>query len=108
MSGRRTVVTLFFSLICQPIDYDGFREIMDYYLDSAALPVDLSQHLFLSFLKRPALTPSTSFGVGHCVDGAGQGGPPAQGLVPTTGSVTDSPSRLQGLAEKLHGLTERL
>jgi len=96
----------------QPIDYEGFRRFMDFYLDSADMPDDLCRHLFLSFLKRPPSVRPQSDDVGPNDDASGQAGD----LTPIgggqqqqqPGSVWDSPSRLHGLAEKLHGLTERL
>ena len=39
----------------QPIDYAGFKLFMDSYLD-AQIPEELCRHLFLSFMKKAALS----------------------------------------------------
>jgi len=82
---------------------------MDIYLDSADMPDELYRHLFLSFIKRP----STSTAPGDGEPSAAGGGRPNGDVGGPTGSLEggtheSSPSRLHGLAGKLHELTERL
>jgi len=44
------VFILLFVVVLQDIDYDGFRQFLDAFLDCDT-PEDLAKHLFVSFLK---------------------------------------------------------
>ncbi|KAK0169460.1 hypothetical protein PV328_012019, partial [Microctonus aethiopoides] len=97
------------------IDYDGFRKFLDTYLE-VTTPDELSRHLFLSFLKRDsrnidgkafkemavlssttACAPITSHTSSGNVNSTGLG----------AGVSTES-SHGSSLADKIHGLTEKI
>ena len=62
----------------QTIDYDGFKLFINTYLESD-VPEDLSKHLFLSFIKRPAPEPA-----------------PASASATSAASTSKSPSQQHG------------
>uniref|UniRef100_A0A1A9W6Y9 Diacylglycerol kinase n=1 Tax=Glossina brevipalpis TaxID=37001 RepID=A0A1A9W6Y9_9MUSC len=49
-NSPKGLVSVFFFLSLQEIDYNGFRSFLDAFLDCET-PTELAQHLFLSFLK---------------------------------------------------------
>ncbi|CAF1190774.1 unnamed protein product, partial [Adineta ricciae] len=40
----------------EQLDYQGFRQFLELLFDNSDIPEDLCRHLFLSFIKKPALT----------------------------------------------------
>lgn len=99
--------------VLQPIDYDGFRLFMETYLE-ADIGEDLCKHLFLSFNKKtPPTTVSTTtqqtnkeFGVKDVAAVASQ-----TVCAPITHQSTEIHVDRQErsvLAEKIHGITEKL
>jgi diacylglycerol kinase (ATP) len=96
----------------QPIDYEGFHLFMETYLE-ADIGEDLCRHLFLSFNKKSptALLPqgggNKEFGVKDVAAVASQ-----TVCAPITHQTTeihvDNKQERSGLAEKLHGITEKL
>jgi hypothetical protein len=98
------------SVFLQPIDYDGFLQFMEYYLE-ADLPTDLSHNLFLSFMRRPIVK---SLGKDYTVKDIAMA--TSQTLcAPVVHQATEPPDipmtpkeKHATLADKLHGLTEKI
>lgn len=101
------------SCTLQPIDYEGFRLFMETYLE-ADIGEDLCKHLFLSFNKKspaPLSTPSQQsnkeYGVKDVAAVASQ-----TVCAPITHQSTeihvDNKQERSVLAEKIHGITEKL
>ena len=111
-------------LCLQPIGYEGFQQFMEYYLD-AVLPDDLAQHLFLSFMRRPmAPASSRSHLTGKdchvkdiamaasqtlCAPVMHQSTDNIEPLAtPTLTLTATSKDKHSTIAEKLHGLSEKI
>ncbi|XP_076455649.1 diacylglycerol kinase beta-like [Babylonia areolata] len=113
----------------EPIDYNGFKLFMDLYLE-AEIPEELCQHLFFSFMKKGAgATGAFPNAAGGGGGGGGQGKDfhvkdvavvasqticaPITNLTSEMHYEKDSSSQSSSrphssLAEKIHGLTEKL
>ncbi|XP_013400268.1 diacylglycerol kinase beta isoform X2 [Lingula anatina] len=98
----------------EPIDYDGFKKFMEFYME-AAIPEDLCRHLFISFMKKP---PKPSLGKNQCsvTDVAAMASQTAcapithrsQEFIFAMPESKHDNSKHHSFAGKLHGLTEKL
>ncbi|XP_044739831.1 diacylglycerol kinase 1-like [Chrysoperla carnea] len=106
------------------IDYDGFKKFLDTFLE-VKTPEDLARHLFLSFVKRGTIQPphvdgkafkemavlssNTAFAP---ITSHSKGSTPnvnACGTAALTQEITEKSNTYSGMiAEKIHGLTEKL
>lgn len=97
----------------QPIGYDCFVLFMETYLD-AELPEELCKHLFYSFMKKPSQAVPAPQTVGkdlHLKDVAAVTASQTVCAPIThlgTEILVEKDRHHSGLAEKLHGLTEKL
>lgn len=102
-----------FPLWFQPIGYDCFVLFMETYLD-AELPEELCKHLFYSFMKKPSQVVPAPQNVGkdlHLKDVAAVTASQTVCAPIThlgTEILVEKDRHHSGLAEKLHGLTEKL
>ncbi|KAK8386847.1 hypothetical protein O3P69_017939 [Scylla paramamosain] len=102
------------------IDYEGFRQFMNIYLE-VEMPEELCRHLFLSFVKRPRPQPVEPKSIKEmAVMSSATACAPITSHNTSGGSISNLASCAMtenvsaksegggGLAEKLHGLTEKL
>ena len=99
----------------QPIDYEGFQLFMGTYLE-AEIPEQLCKHIFLSFLKTPSLPSKSS--TSSAPGGIEQNGKDSLSTPSLLHRVRHGSGGVGGeggghesklsLAEKLHGLTEKI
>ncbi|CAL8129646.1 unnamed protein product [Orchesella dallaii] len=112
------------------VDFEGFKAFFNLYLEQEA-PDELCRHLFLSFVKRPPalpdsapLSPSSTFPDGKAIQemavkssttavaaiAPNNAGSLSSLVAHSTQPDHNSPAveRHRGLAEKIHGITEKL
>ncbi|CAH1773550.1 unnamed protein product [Owenia fusiformis] len=99
----------------EPIDYEGFKQFMETYLEVDDIPKELCEHLFLSFLKRPSGPPQKSLTLGkegsyNVRDVAAMASQTVSAPIiqAQLQEISDKQESKPRLVEKIQGLTEKL